>query len=112
VCDEEKFLEIPRHGWELNQGGGEGRQWDIFILPLSYHDSGHGEARQWDTFILPLSYHDALSWLTSFRWLAINILHASLFLVASIHLHSTTENYKEFHGEGKIDTDDRIYVYV
>ena len=92
VCDEEKFLEIPCHGWELNQGGGEGRQWD--------------------TFILPLNYHDALSWLTSFRWLAINILHASLFLVASIHLHSTTENYKEFHGEGKIDTDDRIYVYV
>ena len=35
-------------------GHREGRQWDTFILPLSYH----GEDRQWDTFILPLSYHD------------------------------------------------------
>jgi len=37
----------------------EDRQWNSFILPLSYHDPGHREDRQWDTFILPLSYHDA-----------------------------------------------------
>jgi len=37
---------------------GEDRQWDIFILSLSYHDPGHREDRQWDTFILSLSYHD------------------------------------------------------
>jgi len=30
----------------------------IHFLPLSYHDPGHREDRQWDTFILPLSYHD------------------------------------------------------
>jgi len=39
-------------------GHGEDRQWDLFILPLSYHDPGHGEDRQWDTSILLLSYHD------------------------------------------------------
>ena len=43
---------------ELNPGHGEDRQWDSFILPLSYHDPGHGEDRQWDSFILPLSYYD------------------------------------------------------
>jgi len=54
----EKFLKILRHGWELNPGYGEDRQWDTFILPLSYHDPGHGEDRQWDTFILSLTYYD------------------------------------------------------
>jgi len=54
----EKFLEILYHGWKLNPGHGEGRQWDTCILPLSYHDPGHGEDRQWDALIFPLSYHD------------------------------------------------------
>jgi len=53
-----KTFWILRHGRELNPGHGEDRQWDTFILPLSYHDPGHREDRQWDTFILPLSYHD------------------------------------------------------
>ena len=44
--------------WELNPVHGEDRQWDSFILPLSYHDPVHEEDRQWDTFILLLSYHD------------------------------------------------------
>jgi len=42
----------------MTQGRGEDRLWEIFILPLSYHDPGHGEDRQWDTFILPLNYHN------------------------------------------------------
>jgi len=54
----EKSLEILLHSWELNLGYGKDRQWDIFILLLSYHDPGHREDRKWDTFILPLSYHD------------------------------------------------------
>jgi len=54
----EESLEMLRHGWGLNPGYGEDRQWDLFILPLSCHDPGHREDRQWDTFILPLSYHD------------------------------------------------------
>ena len=48
----EKSLEILRHGWELNPGHGEDRQWAI---PPSYHDPGHGEDRQW---AIPLSHHD------------------------------------------------------
>ena len=34
----EKSLEILRHGRKLNPGHGEDRQWDTFILPLSYHE--------------------------------------------------------------------------
>ena len=55
-------LEILRHGWELNLSHREDRQWDTFILSLSYLDPGHWENRQWDTFILPLSYHDPGPW--------------------------------------------------
>ena len=58
VINQGKSFEILRHGWELDQGHGEDRHWDTFILSLSYHDPGHGEDRQWDTFILPLSYHN------------------------------------------------------
>jgi len=49
---------ILSHGWELNPGHREDRQWDTSILPLSYHDPGCGEDRRWVSFILPLSYHD------------------------------------------------------
>jgi len=35
----EKSFEILCHSWELNSGHGEGRQWDIFILLPSCHDS-------------------------------------------------------------------------
>jgi len=38
VINQKKSLEILRHGWELNPGLGEDRQWDSFILPLSYRD--------------------------------------------------------------------------
>ena len=34
-------LEIPSNGREFNPGQREDRQWDTFILPLSYHDPGH-----------------------------------------------------------------------
>jgi len=73
----EKSLEILRRGRKLNTGYRMDRQWNTFILPLSYqdpghgedrqwaiplsyHDQGHREDRQWDTFILPLSYCDWL----------------------------------------------------
>ena len=51
-------LDIDYHGWALIPSHGENRQWNTFILPLSYHVPSQGEDRQWDTFILPLSYHD------------------------------------------------------
>ena len=54
----EKSLEILCYGRKLNPGYMEDKQWDTFILLLSYHDPGHGEDRQWHTFILLLSYHD------------------------------------------------------
>jgi len=38
VFSQAKSLEILRHGWDLNPGHREDRQWDAFILPLSYHD--------------------------------------------------------------------------
>jgi len=41
-----------------DQGRRKDRQWDSFILSLSYHDPDHGEDRLGDTFVLPLSYHD------------------------------------------------------
>ena len=34
----ETSLKITRHGRELNPGHREDRQWDTFVLPLSYHD--------------------------------------------------------------------------
>ena len=34
----EKFLKVVRHGRELNRGYGDDKNWDTFILPLSYHD--------------------------------------------------------------------------
>jgi len=51
VISQKKSLEILRHGWELNMGHREDRQWAI---PLSYHHPGHREDRQW---AIPLSYH-------------------------------------------------------
>ena len=46
--------------WLRTAGYEEDRQWNTFILPLSYHNPGHREDRQWDTFIPPLRYHDCL----------------------------------------------------
>ena len=43
VISQEKSLETLRYGWELKPGHGEDRQWDTFILPLSYHNPGHRE---------------------------------------------------------------------
>jgi len=48
----EKFLKILCQGQlcQLNPGPGEYRQWDTFILPLSYHDLVHeknSEITQW-----------------------------------------------------------------
>ena len=54
----EKAFKIPRHSWGLSPGHGEDREWDSFILSLSYHDPGHREDRQGDSFILPLGYYD------------------------------------------------------
>ena len=55
--DREKSFEIFRHRRKLNPRHGVDRQWDTFILALSYHDPDRREDRQWDIFILPLSYH-------------------------------------------------------
>ena len=74
----EKSLEILHHGWEVNPGHWENRQWDTFILPLSYHDPGHGEDRQWDTFIFPLSYC---------IWFTLAEVHKSIQRTESISIH-------------------------
>jgi len=42
----------------MTRGHWEDRQWDTFILPLSYHNPGHREDRPRDTFILSLSFHE------------------------------------------------------
>ena len=38
LTSQQKILEILRLGRKLNPSHGEDRQWDAFILPLSYHD--------------------------------------------------------------------------
>ena len=70
----EKSLEILYHGWELNPDHGEDRQWDTFILPLSYQasatertDSEMHSFSHWDITTRPrggqtVNYPTELSW--------------------------------------------------
>ena len=61
----EKSLELHCHGWELNPGQREDRQWDSFILPLSYHDPA---TERTDSEIHSFSRWAIVTVINHFKW--------------------------------------------